>query len=56
MPARVIYYNREDSDEAFVEENENDIDKLRSKHFELHKLNVSQKSSIVGTMIVVKNT
>jgi len=26
------------------------------KHFEFHRLNVSKKSSIVGTMVVVKNT
>jgi len=53
---RVVYYNREYYNEAFIEENENDIDRLRSKHFEFNRLNVSHKYSIVGRMIVVRNT
>jgi hypothetical protein len=40
--------------EAFAEKNEDDVEVLRNKHFEPHKLNVSQTSAIVSAVNAVK--
>jgi 2-phosphoglycerate kinase len=49
-----VYCNTKDYNEAFVKENEDDIEILRNKHFESHKLNVSQASAIFSAVNAVK--
>eukprot|EP00253_Pinus_taeda_P033221 PITA_33221 len=54
MLAKAVYYNTEESTEAFVEENKDDIEILRNKHFRSHELNDSQTSAIVNAVNAVK--
>jgi senataxin len=51
---KAVYCNTKDYNEAFVKENEDDIEILRNKHFESHKLNVSQASAIFSAVNAVK--
>lgn len=51
---KAVYNNTEDYIESFDKENEDDIEMLRNKHFESHKLNVSQTSAIYSAVNAVK--